>query len=322
MRTLFTSVLMLLFAATGVFASEVEMEKDKTAVVIAAFGTTYESTLDSLLKIEKDVKAAVGENVPVRMAFTSNIIRKVWHKRQDDAGYKASHKGKVPDYLYDVKNVLGTMADLQNEGYRNIVVQPTYLTAGEEYADLVAYVEGLGGIKTMKDRWKPFNHLAVGDPIMGSYDYRGNLEALAKALKKDIDAAAASSSALVYMGHGNEHLSTGIYYELERLLNQTYPNVKTYIGVVEGHPELDEVVEKLKRDKVKKVLLKPLMIVAGDHANNDMAGDEDDSWKVVLTKAGIKVNPVLEGLGDNPEVRRIIVENLLKAAKEADIELK
>lgn len=325
MRTFITSVIMLLLAVSGAFAAEMNMEKEKTkeknAVVIAAFGTTYESTLDSLLKIEQDIKAAVGKDVPVRMAFTSNIIRKIWHERNGDAAYKAEHKD-VPSYLYDVKNVLGTMADLQNEGYRNIVVQPTYLTSGEEYSDLKAYVDGLDGIKTLKDKWKPFSKLATGKPITGDYDYHEDLEAFAKALKKDVDLAAASSSALVYMGHGNEHLSTGIYYELEKLMNEMYPKTKIYIGTVEGHPDMDEVVGKLTAAKVKKVTLKPLMVVAGDHANNDMAGDEEDSWKTVLVKAGIKVMPVLEGLGENPMVRKIVVDNMLKAAAEADIKLK
>jgi len=323
MRTFIASVIMLLLAVSGALAAEMNMEKEnvKSAVVIAAFGTTYESTLDSLLKIEQDVKAVVGKDVPVRMAFTSNIIRKVWHKRNGDAAYKAEHKD-VPAYLYDVKNVLGTMADLQNEGYRNIVVQPTYLTSGEEYSDLKAYVDGLDGIKTLKDKWKPFNKLATGKPITGDYDYHEDLETFAKSLKKDVDLAAASSSALVYMGHGNEHLSTGIYYELEKLMNEMYPKTKIYIGTVEGHPDMDEVVGKLTAAKVKKVTLKPLMVVAGDHANNDMAGDEEDSWKTVLVKAGIKVTPVLEGLGDNPLVRKIVVDNMLKAAAEADIKLK
>lgn len=325
MRTFIASVIMLLLAVSGAFAAEMNMEKEKTkeksAVVIAAFGTTYESTLDSLLKIEADVKAAVGKDVPVRMAFTSNIIRKIWHERQNDAAYKAQHKD-VPAYLYEVKNVLGTMADLQNEGYRNVAVQPTYLTSGEEYSDLKAYVDGLDSIKTLKDKWKPFNKLATGKPITGDYDYHEDLEVFAKALKKDVDLAAASSSALVYMGHGNEHLSTGIYYELEKLLNEMYPKTKIYVGTVEGHPDLDEVVGKLKADKVKKITLKPLMVVAGDHANNDMAGDEEDSWKTIFVKAGIKVTPVLEGLGENPLVRKIVVDNMLKAAAEADIKLK
>lgn len=325
MRTFIVSVIMLLLAVSGAFAAEMNMEKEKTkeksAVVIAAFGTTYESALDSLLKIEKDVKAVVGKEVPVRMAFTSNIIRKIWHERKNDPTYKAEHK-EVPEYLYNVKNVLGTMADLQNEGYRNIVVQPTYLTSGEEYSDLKAYVEGLDGIKTLKDKWKPFNRLAVGKPITGDYDYHEDLKAFAESLKKDVDLAASSSSALVYMGHGNEHLSTGIYYELEKLLNETYPKTKIYVGTVEGHPDLDDVVNKLKADKVKKITLKPLMVVAGDHANNDMAGDEEDSWKIIFTKAGIKVAPVLEGLGENPAVRKIVVDNMLKAAAEADIKLK
>ena len=320
MRTVILSALMLLFTVHGVFAMESDMEKQKTAVVVAAFGTTYDSTLSSLLKITEDIQKVSGE-CPVRLAFTSNIIRKIWHGRKADEAYKKAHK-EVPLYLYDVKNVLGTLADLQDAGYRTVVVQPTYVYAGEEYSDLQEYVRGLLSIKTLKDKWRPFDKIALGVPVTGAYDYKDNLETFAKALKKDAEAAAASGSALVYMGHGNEHLSTGIYFELEIVMNKMYPNVKTFIGTVEGHPDLDDVVANLKAAKAKKVMLKPLMIVAGDHANNDMASDEDDSWKTVLTKAGFKVTPVIEGLGENPLVRAIIVDSMKKAAADNGIELK
>lgn len=319
MRTLILSVFLLLLSVCGVSASENSMEKEKTAVVIAAFGTTYDTGLSSLLKVAEDIKKEAG-NSPVRLAFTSNIIRKVWHGRQNDAEYRKAHP-QVPEYLYDVKNVLGTLADLQNEGYRTIVVQPTYVYSGEEYADLLAYTDGLSNIKTLKDKWKPFNKIAVGRPLTGAYEYKEDLVEFAKALKPDADKAAKSGAVLVYMGHGNEHLSTGIYFELELVLKEMYPKAMIIVGTVESHPDINDVLHKLRFTARKLVTLKPLMLVAGDHATNDMASDEEDSWKTILTKAGFKVTPVIEGLGDNPEIRKILAENMKKAAKEAGIKL-
>lgn len=320
MRTLFAFVLMLLYSICGVQAAEVKMEKEKTAIVVAAFGTTYDTGLSSLIKIAEDIKAKSGD-APVRLAFTSNIIRKIWHGRQNDTAYREAHKS-VPEYLYSIKNVLGTLGDLQNEGYRTIVIQPTYIYAGEEFADLRAYADGLNGIKTMKDRWKPFKTIVVGDPATGFYGYKEDLIRFAEALKPDVDMAAKAKSALVYMGHGNENLSTGIYFELEHVMREMYPDVQIFVGTVEGHPSLDDAVAGLKAAKAKNVIIKPLMVVAGDHANNDMASDDDDSWKSVLEKNGFKVKADITGLGENPAIRNIFVQNMLKAAKSADIELK
>jgi sirohydrochlorin cobaltochelatase len=310
----------MLLSVSVLFASEAKMETPKNAIVVASFGTTYKSTIKSILQIAEDIRAA-APHTEVRLAFTSNIIRKIWHKRSKDEDYRKGNPD-VPAYLYDVKNVLGTMADLQNEGYKNIVVQPTLLVNGEEYHDLSAYVNGLAGIRTIKMKWKPFHKIALGEPLTGSYDYHDRLEAFAKALESDVQRAEKSGSVLIYMGHGNEHMSTGIYYELELMMNKMYPQVQTLIGVVEGHPDVDEVLEKAERTGNKNVMMKPLMIVAGDHARNDMAGEEDDAWKVVFEKAGFTVEPVLEGLGENPEIRKIFVNHMLDAAEKGNIELK
>lgn len=320
MRTLIAFVLMLLYSVCGAQAAEAKMEKQKTAVVVAAFGTTYDKGLSSLLKITEDIRAQAGDS-PVRLAFTSNIIRKIWHGRLNDAAYRQAHKN-VPEYLYSVKNVLGTLGDLQDEGYRTIVIQPTYIYAGEEFSDLRSYAEGLNGIKTMKDRWKPFETIVVGDPATGFYGYREDLKKFAVALKPDVEEAAKAGAALVYMGHGNENLSTGIYFELEHVMRELYPQIVTVVGTVEGHPDLNDAVNKLKAAKAKKVIIKPLMIVAGDHANNDMASDEDDSWKSVLARNGFSVTADITGLGENPLIRKIYVDNMLSAAKSAGIELK
>lgn len=305
----------LLLTGSGFAGQKVE----KSAIVIASFGTSYLGTLKSIESIVDDVEKAYP-HTPVRLAFTSNIIRKIWHERRDDQKFRSNHP-KVDQSLYNVKNVLGTIADLQNEGYRNIVVQPTHVVNGEEYQDLVSYVKGLESIKTHKEKFQPFLAIGLGKPLTGTFAPHEQIHNLAKALVADVNRAKKANATLVYMGHGNEHMTLGAYYELELVMNRMY-DVPVVIGLVEGQPNLASAIAKLKVLKAKKIVLKPLMIVAGDHANNDMAGDDDDAWKVILNKAGYKVSTVLEGLGDNPVVRKIFVAHLKEAAEAKGIELK
>ncbi|MGE4343020.1 MAG: sirohydrochlorin cobaltochelatase [Geoalkalibacter sp.] len=293
-------------------------QKSPTAIVLAAFGTTYPATLEPILAMLHDVEERYPA-IPVRLVFTSNIIRRKWHRRAADVNYRREHPA-VPDQIYSVGNILGAMADLQNEGYRRILVQPVLIVDGEEYRDLAAYVEALGAVRTHKPQWQPFAKVAVGKPLLGTFGHREQLDALVRALKPDIDAAHAADAALVYMGHGNEHMAQGAYYELEILLRRAY-NIPVCIGLVEGLPDFETVREKLAGAGTRKVLLKPLMYVAGDHARNDMAGDEEDSWLTLLENDGYQVTPVLEGLGQNPAVRAIFLNLLEQAAREAAIEL-
>lgn len=318
--TLLFLTVLVCFSSTVLSA---ESEQPKSAIVLAAFGTTYDSAVGSLIDIKQTVEDAYP-NTPVTFAFTSNIIRKKWHSRKYDDQYREQHP-EVPEDFYDVKNVLGTLADLQNEGYKDIVVQTTLLTHGEEYIDLQNYVSALASIETLKEKWRPFNSIALGRPLMGTwgnkYEYQLDMEVLAKSLQDDINLAKKNGTALVYMGHGNDHLSTGLYYELGQLLNQMYPEVKSYVGLVEGHPDFDFILNKMNQDGVDSVTLKPLMVVAGDHATNDMAGDESDSWKVLLSGANIKVIPVLEGLGSKKAIQNIYLDHLKDAASDAGISL-
>ena len=297
---------------------------EKTAIIIASFGTTYPSAVDALLAIVRDVEA-LYPNTPVQMAFTSNIIRKKWHGRAEDKDFQTAHP-EVPGYFYRIKNLLGTLADLQDSGHKTIIVQPTLLTHGEEYLDVQAYIDGLLSIDTVKERWRPFNKIALGRPLMGTWGddhpYADDLQQLAIAVAPDVVQAEAAGATLVYMGHGNEHLSTGLYYEFEELMNQLYPQIKTSVGLVEGHPEFSEVLENLQQVKNKKILLKPLRVVAGDHATKDMASAEADSWKSQLEVAGFSVEPVMQGLGDNPAVRQLFLKHLQDAATETGIELR
>jgi sirohydrochlorin cobaltochelatase len=178
----------------------------------------------------------------------------------------------------------------------------------------------------MKKRWEPIHSMVMGRPALGMpgdvYPYHDDVESVCRTLAADADEARKAGAALVYMGHGNEHWSTGIYAETEKKMRQMYPDVATFIGVVEGQPGIDDILGRLESAETKKILLKPFMIVAGDHASNDMAGPEEDSWKSALTKAGYEVDTVLVGLGSNDAFARLFVDHIADAAQERGLVLK
>ena len=299
-------------------------QPNKKAIVLAGFGTSYPSALVPITNIQKQVQKAFPD-VAVKVAFTSNIIRGIWHKRQHDQKFLAENKNIPREILY-VKGPLATIADLQDGGYRTIIVQPTHIYNGEEFTDICAYVNGLNAIKTIKPKFAPFVKLVIGRPALGQYgpryDYHEDMKVGAKALHADVALAKKEGAILVYMGHGNEFYSTGIYAEFQQTMRETYPGIKIFIGTVEGFPSLENVLSGLKHVGAGKVLLKPLMIVAGDHANNDMAGPDKDSWKSMMTQEGIKVHPILHGLGQNDEWAQIYVKHIQDVAHDNDIVLK
>jgi len=301
-------------------------KEDKTAIILASFGTTIPSGVESIVNIQKKIQEAYP-GVPVKITFTSNIIRSVWKERQAEA-QKWLAEG-VPEEILYVKNIISTFGELLEEGYRNIIVQPTHIFFMEQSHDLARYVDAMRSIRTMKDKWRPFAKVALGRPALGTvgprYDYTKDMEKALKTLTDDAEVARREKATLVYMGHGNEHWPSSIYAEAQRMMRELYPDVKTYIGVVEGHPGIDEVVEALaeakSKSKTRKVVLKPFMIVAGDHALNDMAGDDEESWKSVLSAKKFQVIPVLKGLGSNDAFARIFVNHIRDAAKEVGIPL-
>ncbi len=304
-------------------ASSGKKKSKGTAIVLASFGTTVPSAVKAITNIQDKIQAAFP-GIPVRMTFTSNIIRSVWKKRQAEPE-KWLKKG-IPEEVLYVKNIIATIGDLREEGYRDIIVQPTHIYFMEQAQDLQSYVNAFASIKTTKKKWLPFDHVVMGRPALGGhgdrYDYHEDMEKALKTLKGDVELAKKNNARLVYMGHGNEYWSTGIYVEAAAKMREMYPDVVTYIGSVEGFPRIEDVVRYLSHQQGGKIVLKPFMIVAGDHATNDMAGDDKDSWKNILTKAGYEVIPVLEGLGSNDAFAEIFVEHIRDAARDAGISLK
>ena len=327
-RKIFVSLLSVLvylslFAGTAVFASGGGFHDSKTAIVIANFGTTVPEAVSSLTNISEMVKKTFP-GTEVRITFTSNIVRSVWRERQAEA-QKWLDMGIPKEVLY-VKNVIQTLGDLQEEGFRTIVVQPTHMFYMEQSHDLNAYLMAMNNIRTMKPNWKPFETIVMGRPALGmpgvEFDYNKDIEAVVKSLKSDADEAKKEGAMLVYMGHGNDYWSTGIYAETQKAMRTAYPDVDTFICVVEGSPKLADFMSHLKHAKTKKVILRPFMITAGDHATNDMAGPEEDSWLSVLKSEGYKVTPVLKGLGSNDAFARVLIDHIKDAAKSRGIALR
>lgn len=310
--------------AVAPVSGEEKAEKKTNAIVFATFGTTVPSALPGILHV-RDRMAKQFPGTEIRLAFTSNMIRKIWQKRQHDEAFKKENPA-IPNELFTVKGPLATIAGLQDEGFTTIVVQPGHISLGEEFLDLVSYVNGLNAITTIKEKNRPFVKLAVSRPALGTmgskHPYAEDINAVAKALAGDVKKAKERKAALLYMGHGNEFFpSSGAYLELVEVMNTVYPETKTYIATVEGFPHLETAIKQMKQDNITKVLLKPFMTVAGDHASNDMAGDGPDSMKSVLMNHGFEVATLTEGLGEQDAFADIFVGHLAETASDAGITL-
>ncbi len=299
------------------------MERNQ-AIVLAMFGTTVESGLRGLLAIRAAVVAAFPQT-PVALAFTSNQIRRIWRQRAADPAYIAAHPA-IPAEILQIQGPLAAIASLQDQGFVSLVVQSVHMVPAEEFHDLASHVRGLLAIHTMKPRWRPFRTIALGRPALGAYDlahpYGEDLRIAAQALAADAELARRERAALVYMGHGNPYFpASGLYLEFAAMMRQLYPEVLTLISTVEGYPPFTETLAELRRHGVKRALLKPLLIVAGEHAQRDLAGPGAESWRAILEQEGIEAVPVLTGLGEEPAFARIFVTHAAEAAAAAGLEL-
>jgi sirohydrochlorin cobaltochelatase len=272
-------------------------------ILVASFGTSYnDSRVKDISAVEKALQAAYPD-WSVRRAFTAQII--INHIQARD-GEKIDNVEQALDRA--VKN-----------GVKTLVVQPTHLMHGAEYDELVAATD------TYKDKMD----ITIAEPLLGEVGADASVinadkQTVAEAVVKDcladanldsLDAAKAEGRALVFMGHGTSHTANVTYNQMQTQMERLgYDNV--FIGTVEGKPEdtaVDAVIEKLKAAGYTSIELRPLMVVAGDHANNDMAGDEDDSWKTQMEAAGITVDPQISGLGSIPEVQALYVQHTADA---------
>ena len=264
---------------------------DKELLVIS-FGTSFnDSRRLTIGAIEGDLKETFPD-YSVRRAFTSNII--------------IDHINKRDGILID--DVDGALKRAVDNGVKELVVQPTHLMDGYEYHDLVEEVSEYAG---------SFESVRFGEPLLTSdEDFKAVEKAITDWTKEYDD----GETAIVFMGHGTEADSNSVYGKMQDMLTEDgYKNY--FLGTVEAEPALEDVIASVKAGEYKRVVLEPLMVVAGDHANNDMAGDEDGSWKKEFEKAGYEVECLLRGLGENEDIRKLYAEHA-KAAMEVGEELK
>ena len=282
-------------------------EIGENELLVVSFGTSFNDSRVADIKGIEDALQAAYPDWSVRRAFTAQII--INHIQARD-GEK-------------IDNMTQALDRAVANGVKNLVVQPTHLMHGAEYDEMCEVIEAY------KDQ---FESVSIAEPMLGEVGsdatvINADKEAVAKAITaaavseagfESLEAAKDAGTAFVFMGHGTAHVAKVTYSQMQtQMQNLGYENV--FIGTVEGEPEetaCEAVIEAVKAAGYTNVVLRPLMVVAGDHANNDMAGSEDDSWKTMFEAAGFTVDCQIAGLGEIADVQALYVAHT-KAAIEA-----
>ena len=267
-------------------------------LLVVSFGTSFNDSRVKDIKGIEDALQAAYPDWSVRRAFTAQII--INHVQARD-GEK-------------IDNMQQAMDRAVENGVKNLVVQPTHLMHGAEYDEMMEMID------TYRDK---FESVAVAEPLLGevgsdatiiNQDKEDVAKAVTAAAVKEagydsLDAAAADKVAFVFMGHGTSHTAKVSYSQMQTAM-QTLGYSNVFIGTVEGEPEetaCENVIEAVKAAGYTKVILRPLMVVAGDHANNDMAGSDDDSWKTMFEATDFTVDCQIAGLGEIADVQALYI---------------
>ncbi len=262
--------------------------KNDKALVVVSFGTTFDETREKDIGGIETALASAFPNRDVKRAFTSNIIMK-----------------RLGDRKIHIDNLDATLTKLKKEGYKDVLIQPTHLLHGEEFE--------LKIVPTVNKHKDAFSRIILSDPLMVN-DFDINIAASAVATQFPV---LQKGEGIILMGHGSPR-------DNNKSFKNTYPKLQAafdkmdlpvVVGVVEEDdtPNLEEALELLKKRGYKKVYMYPLMLVAGDHAANDMYSDEDDSWKVHIEKMGIKTDGFLQGIGRNAAVQALYIQHAIAA---------
>ena len=275
-------------------------------ILVVSFGTSFNDSRVADIKGVEDAIAAANPDWSVRRAFTAQIIINHVQARDDEK----------------IDNMDQALERAVKNGVKNLVVQPTHLMHGAEYDELSEAVE------KYKDK---FESVKIAEPLLGEVGSDATVvnedkkavaeilteEAVEKAGYDSLDAAKEEGTAFVFMGHGTSHTAKISYSQMQSQMTALgYDNV--FIGTVEGEPEdtsCESVIEKVSAAGYKNVILRPLMVVAGDHANNDMAGSDDDSWLSQFKASGKfdKIDTQINGLGEIEGIQKLYVEHTAAA---------
>lgn len=251
------------------------MEK---GILVVSFGTSHLDTMKKTISVIEQEISECFQEYRVYRAFTSGmIIRKL--KRTENLA---------------VDTVQEALNRMKEDGIEDVIVQPTHIINGVEYDRMM---------KDLMENMFLFRRIRVGKPLLSSVDdYKKSIHAVMAETQLEDD------EMLVLMGHGTDHHANSAYPTLEYTFHALGYN-QVLVGTVESFPELKNVMAKLEISGKKKVVLMPFMLVAGDHAKNDMAGEED-SWKSELEDAGYEVRVIMKGLGEFEGIRKIFTEHL------------
>ena len=272
---------------------ELQDLENKDAIVVMSVGTTYKETREKTIDATVAAIQAAHPGVKVVTAFTSHIII-------DRIQAKEGIKYPTPEEALE---------QLKEEGYTRVALTSFDVIPGMEYA----YDTAVFNLHK-----NDFKKMTMGEPLMywmGQEEQRDDVLDFVKALQWELkDAKLEKDEAVLFMAHGTPHPANAYYPVINtRFHLMTPPMRNAYVYTVEGWPNLENAIHRLKRKGYKKVLLVPIMMVAGDHATNDMAGAEPDSHKSILEKEGFKVRAYLHGLGENPQIRQMFVDRANEA---------
>lgn len=256
----------------------------ETELLVVSFGTSFNDNRRLTIGAIEEAMEKAFPDYSVRRGFTAQIV--IDHIQRRD--------GEVID------NMTQALDRAVDNGVKTLIVQPTHLMDGFEYNDVVNEVAQYADA---------FDKIVMGAPLLSSDE---DFQIVAQAM---VDATAQyddGKTAICFMGHGTEAQSNAVYAKMQKVLTDGgYANY--FIGTVEAEPSLDDVLELVKAGNYEKVVLQPMMIVAGDHANNDMAGDDEDTWKTAFEGAGYQVECVLKGLGEYEAIQQLLVDHVKDA---------
>lgn len=254
---------------------------DKDAILIMAFGTTYSDTRQKTIDaVKKDIQR-LYPNIPIFEAYTSKIIIRRVHLKENILKLSPAR----------------AFTKIKEEGYTRIAVVALNIIPGIEYDYTCLYAES---------RMPEFKKIAISTPLLyfqGVKEQRDDIADLLKAMKSQFPHMGEGDSILL-MAHGTPHLANAYYSVIQERIREMGLG-PIFIYTVEGRPGLEEIIPRLKENHIRHVTLMPTMLVAGDHANNDMAGDDPDSHKNILLREGFTVSTYIHGLGENENVRRL-----------------
>lgn len=262
-----------------------EDSEERKAILVVSFGTSYNETRKKTIDAIENAATEAFPDCAVYRAWTSGMIMRKILKRD---GVK-------------INNVKEAMRQMAADGITDVIVQPTHVINGIENDQMIA-----DALSCRED----FHSIRFGTPLLTSSEDNRQIVSIISDEFSDLR----PDEALVLMGHGTTHYANAIYAAMDYTFKDLgYPNI--FLGTVEAYPSMETLLKMVKELSPQRIILAPFMIVAGDHATNDMAGKDPDSWKCQFENAGFQVDCVLKGLGEYPAIRELFIRHIQKAAE-------